>query len=490
MPEPERRPAHRSAGLFLLAASLFAGLAAGACAPGRPADAPNVLLITIEALRPDHLGLFGYRRPTTPNLDALARRGVAFRQAVTVAGRTVQSFPSILTGVDPPTHGLRYEGQSSDIIAGRLTLTRVLKDRGYDAFAVTQGLNVGLHRDFDVYDPDIYLDPQGKKVYVPTKNDHDATAKALQWLRGRKGRAAPFFLWLRYVAPHWPYDAPAPYTEMFDPDYHGAHTFNDEARPGVERGDIIFGRVRLPAREIEHAIAHYDGEIAYTDAAVGDLLKGIDALGQTARTVVIVTADHGESLGEHDYFFEHGAYLYEQTVRVPLILVAPGRLPAGRVADALGRTIDIMPTAIDLAGFPIPAGLEGESLVARARGEGHGPSPPAYSESGRNFYPEDPRQYVDGVAGKWRMMRDERYKLILIPKDPEPVWELYDLAEDPGETKNVLATRAAEADRLKRLLTAILERDPLRADRAEPPLPEGLEEQLRSLGYVGGGAPK
>src|SRR5262249_10989303 len=163
---------------------------------------------TIEATRPDHLSGFGYARRTTPHLDALMSRGVAFRQAVTVAGRTVQSFPSILTGVLPPVHGLRYEGQSSTILAGRMTLTRALRDYGYDAFAVTQGLNVGLHRDFDVYDPDVYLDDQGRKVKVPTRNDRDATAKALQWLRGRRVRQAPFFLWLRYTAPHWPYEAP------------------------------------------------------------------------------------------------------------------------------------------------------------------------------------------------------------------------------------------------------------------------------------------
>src|SRR5262245_23271633 len=226
--------------LLSLGSAAALGCAAASDAPA-PGPRPNVLLVTMEAFRPDHLSGLGYARRTTPNIDALMGRGATFLQAVTVAGRTVQSFPSILTGVLPPVHGLRYEGQSHEILAGRMTLTRALKDHGYDAFAVTQGLNVGLHRDFDVYDPDIYLDDQGRKVMVPTRNDHEATLKALQWLRGRKGKEAPFFLWLRYVAPHWPYEAPAPYTEMFDPGYTGAHTFNDEARPGVERGDLIFG---------------------------------------------------------------------------------------------------------------------------------------------------------------------------------------------------------------------------------------------------------
>ena len=468
----------------LLLALVFATAAVACRAQAGPR--PNVLLITVDTLRPDHLGCLGYARPTSPSIDALAARGVVFRQAVTAAGRTVQSFPSILTGVNPPTHGLRYEGQSTEAIAGRLTLTRALKDAGYDAFAVTQGLNVGLHRDFDVYDPDIYLDPAGKKVYVPTRNDFEATQKALQWLRGRRGRQAPFFLWLRYNAPHWPYDPPAPYAERFDPDYKGAHTFNEERAPGVERGDLIFGKTRLPGREIEHAVAHYDGEVAYADAAIGELLRGVDALGATERTIVVLTADHGESLGEHDYFFEHGAYLYEPTVRVPLIVVAPGRLPAGGKVGTLGRTIDIVPTVLDLAGLSVPKGLDGVSLVPWARGESKEPGPVAYSESGRNFYPENPRQKVPGVAGKWRMMRDDRFKLLLIPDVPGPQWELYDLEADPGETRNLIAEHPAEADRLRRALLAIVARDPLGNDRDEPELPDGLEEKLRGLGYIGG----
>ncbi len=474
------RPIRLAAALVVLAAL---GCGAGNRAPARRF---NVLLITVDTLRPDHLGCYGYHRPTSPNIDRLAAGGARFRTAITAAGRTVQSFPSILTGVYPMVHGLRYEGQSSEVLGSRTTLTGLLKAAGYASFAVTQGLNVGLHRDFDMYDPDIYLDPQGRKVMVPTRNDRDASRKAAQWLRARRGAAAPFFLWLRYNAPHWPYDPPAPFTEMFDAGYRGPHTFNDEPRPGLERGDIIFGKTRLPEREVQHAVAHYDGEVAYADAAIGDLLKTLEDLGEFDRTIIVLTADHGENLGEHDYFFEHGAYLYDPTVRVPLIVRAPTLLPPGRTVNAQARTIDIVPTILDLLGLPIPAGLQGISLAGRARGETAGPAPPAYSESGRNFYPENPRQYVEGVAGKWRMLRTDRYKLILIPRKPEPIWELYDLEADPDEARNLIDAPPAGAADLRAILLGLVASDPLAHDEGEPPLPPELEDRLRSLGYVGG----
>lgn len=483
------RGIRRCIGPALLLVSLGACTGSGG-PPAAARDRPNVLLITVDTLRPDHLGCYGYRRPTSRFIDTLARRGVVFRQAITAAGRTVQSFPSILTGVYPMVHGLRYEGQSHEAMKGRLTLTGALKEQGYESFAVTQGLNVGLHYDFDLYDPDIYLDPEGKRVYLPSRSDSDATRKAVQWLRNRKRKEAPFFLWLRYNAPHWPYDAPAPYTEMFDPDYRGPHHFNDEAGPGVERGDIIFGKTRLPAREVEHAVAHYDGEVACADKAVGDLLGVLQGMGLLERTVVVLTADHGESLGEHDYFFEHGAFLYEPTVHVPLIISYPPSVPAGIVVPSVARTIDIVPTVLDIAGVPIPSGLQGESLVPRMRAGGKGPGPIAYSESGRNFYKENPRQYVEGVAGKWRMVRGDRFKLIMIPKGSgEPIWEFYDLESDPGEKTNALGRFPEEEGVLRRALLDLLAADPGRDDRAEPDLPPGLEDDLRSLGYVGGRKP-
>jgi arylsulfatase A-like enzyme len=273
---------------------------------------------------------------------------------------------------------------------------------------------------------------------------------------------------------------------MFDDDYSGGHSFNEAERPGVEKGAIIFGVERLPDREVEHAIAHYDAEIRYADRAIGDLLEAIETMGLGENAIVVVTSDHGESFGEHDYFFEHGAYLYEPTVRVPLIISAKGRLPGGLVVDSQARTIDIMPTILDLAGIPVATGLQGVSLVPRTGGGVDGAVPPAYSESGRNFYPENPRQYIGGVAGKWRMLRSSRYKVILIPQDPEPIWEVYDLQADPGETENLTERIPEEAARLQATLVEIVANDPGRNDREEPPLPDELREHLRSLGYVGG----
>jgi arylsulfatase A-like enzyme len=213
-------------------------------------------------------------------------------------------------------------------------------------------------------------------------------------------------------------------------------------------------------------------------------------MGLLERTLVVLTSDHGESLGEHDYFFEHGAYLYDPTVRVPLIISYPPSLPAGTVVPTQARTIDIVPTVLDILGIPIPAGLQGQSLVPWMHGTERRAGPLAYSESGRNFYRANPRQHVDGVAGKWRMLRSERFKLILIPAaSGGPIWEFYDLESDPGETTNVAGQFPGEEAALRQALLDLLAADPGRDDREEPALPPDLEENLRSLGYVGGKKP-
>jgi arylsulfatase A-like enzyme len=488
MPEQSTAASLLSGFLAVLLAGCGGGGAGGPAGAGTADKRPNILLLTVDTLRPDHLGCYGYNRATSPNIDLLARRGVLFRQVISAAGRTVQSFPSILSGVYPMVHGLRAEGQSHEGLADRPTLTRFLRESGYAAFAVTQGLNVGLHRDFEEgsYDPDIYLDPNGQRVHVPTRNDREASRKASGWLRSHRTSAAPFFLWMRYDAPHWPYDAPEPYKERFDPGYRGAHSFNEERSPGAERGDIIFGKTRLPSREVEHAVAHYDGEVAYTDEAIGELLKTVQEIGRLDSTLILLTSDHGESLGEHDYFFEHGAYLYDETVRVPLIVSGPAFVHPGRVVEAQVRTIDILPTVLELAGVPPPQGIQGVSLVPRLRGLAPGAGPPAYAESGRNFYKENPRQYIEGVAGKWRMIRTDRYKLIRIPRDHDPIWELYDLRLDPGERANIVEQQPEVVVDLKRILMDLIGADPERKEREEPPVSPELEDNLRSLGYVGG----
>jgi len=227
--------------------------------------------------------------------------------------------------------------------------------------------------------------------------------------------------------------------------------------------------------------------VACADHAAGELLGALESMGLMGRTLVVLTADHGENLGEHDYFFEHGAFLYEPTVRVPLIISYPPSLPSGRTVASQARTIDIVPTVLDVADIPIPSGLQGVSLLPRMLGGADGPAPLAYSESGRNFYKENPRQYVDGVAGKWRMIRSDRFKLIMIPTGTgEPTWEFYDLENDPGETSNVLGRFPREEETLRRALLDLVAGDPMKDERNEPALPPGLEENLRSLGYVGG----
>jgi arylsulfatase A-like enzyme len=244
----------------------------------------------------------------------------------------------------------------------------------------------------------------------------------------------------------------------------------------------------MSPREVQHAIALYEGEIASTDAQVGRLMQTLAGSKRLERTLVILTSDHGESLGEHDYFFDHGEYLYDGTLLVPLILRWPGKIPAGKVIKGMVQLTDIAPTALALMGESLPSGLEGRSLVDDLNG-----SPPrsgereCWIETDHQYVrPENPRHFVPGIEGKWRGIRGERYKLIFIPHDSTGTIgdvELYDLREDPLENNNIAREHPEIAEPLLKRLRAYWSKH----GSASAPAAEGAPpdaEILRSLGYI------
>jgi arylsulfatase len=464
----------------LLTLSLLLGL------PGcsGPAPRPSVLLITIDTLRADHLGCYGYPRPTSPRIDRLAAEGIVFDRAFTSLPRTTQSIASIMTGRYPKGHGAR--GLFSALPAANLTLAEILKEQGYATGAVVSNLFLRPGKGFE-QGFDRYHNP-------PSRWDGDSaaevTAAALTWLE-EVPAGRPFFLWVHYLDPHWTYEPSAPYDRAFDPGFDQPFTLFEDLRSGrLTKGQIIFGTV-LGRREIEHVVSLYDGGIAHTDAFVGLLLDHVARRAGGSPLLRVLTADHGESLGEHGYHFAHGEYLYQPELRVPLLVSLPGRIAAGARAAALVQNVDIAPTILALLGIERLQGGDGRPILQGAGGHGAAAPYPgrevAFAESDfQLIHAENRRYHIPGPDGRWSAAFDARHKLIQIPRPRGPLLEFYDLEEDPGETRNLEGTgRHAEARaRLMRELLRFADYEAGPGGEGPAPLDEEDRERLKSLGYI------
>ncbi len=508
---------------------LFAcGIIASALAcrtPPEPAHPkPNVLLVTIETLRADHVGSYGYRRNTTPNLDRLARQGARFEKAVAQAPFTLPSVASILTGRTPPLHGVRNHPA---VLAESIeTLAERFESAGYQTAAMTRHTwlrsKSGLNQGFSEYH---------NNKFSAGLDARSLSLAASDWLDERDA-SRPFFLWLHFLDPHLPYTPSYPYSVLYHDELGGetqpkhlremtaAALERDEYVPTPyadlaggpyfdlvlrhypenrilldlafwrrSRGEIFFNRDLYSRYEVSQIIDLYDGAILYTDDNLGRILSKLQELGLADSTVVAVAGDHGEAFGEHGLSFTHDYTLYDEVLRVPLVIRGPGVVPGATLGQQV-RLMDLTPTLLDLAGVEPLTGIEATSL-APLLGGGSLPYLPAYAESApaRAQFPEQDKIQLPGIRGKWRMVRTDRWKLIRIPREEGDLYELYDLVDDPGETKNLFADLAGEAAKLQPLLDAWLARDPLKD--SESGGEEGLEEldpsaleQLKTLGYI------
>ncbi len=402
---------------------------------------PNVLLISIDTLRADHVGCYGDRSADTPRLDALAAEGLRFADAVTVAPLTLPAHSSLMTGRFPSHHGVRDNG-GFYLSDSEVTLAEVLRSRGYrtggfvSAFVLDArwGISQGFDHYFDDFDLSKY---EGKGMDAVQRRGDETVGKALAWLAEDAER--PFFAWVHLYDPHAPYAAPEGYASRFPATAAGA----------------------------------YDAEIAWTDSLVGRLLEGLSAARRLDRTLVIVVGDHGESLGEHREP-THGFFIYDATIHVPLIVAGPG-VPSRTVKEQV-RIVDVMPTALGLLGVPQPAGVDGRDLLAGDRGGAAAdPAPPALSET---WYPRFHYGWSELVA-----LRDGRFKLIRAPRP-----ELYDLKEDPGELEDLAARNPERVTTMLRALGDFQARvggaGPTRPTHAVDP---EVEERLAALGYTASG---
>lgn len=424
--------------------------------PGAPATAPdaaaslrgatrgcNVLFITLDTTRADRIGCYGHRAAETPTLDVLAAGGVRFSRAYAHAPITLCSHATFMTGTLPPENGVRVNGWHA--LGPELpTLAEQFRTHGYAtaAFVAARVLEAryGLNRGFDLYRDQMPATPQGG----PT-NDRPANYvvdEALAWLDSVAGSpqsadAKPWFCWTHLFDPHAPYAPPPPYDQR-------------HADP-------------------------YDGEIAFMDAQIGRLVERLRAGGLLERTLIVVGADHGESLGEHGYQW-HALLVYDGIMRVPLIFHAPGRIPAA-TCEASVRNFDVMPTILDLMGWETPASVSGASLLPELAGEETGAAPgrPVYGES--DFPTQEfgwaPLRFL--VDGPWKYIRAPRQQLYRISDDPH---ERADLAG--AEPQRVVLME----DALTALEAAMAHRDPsLTTLSAED------RRVLASLGYAGHSPP-
>jgi arylsulfatase A-like enzyme/Flp pilus assembly protein TadD len=422
--------------LWFVPLAMALGVTAWIILQPRP-QRPDVLLITIDTLRADRLGCYGYPAARTAHIDALAAEGVRCDDVLAAAPITMPSHATILTGLYPPAHGVRDNGTFT-LPDRAVTLAESLRAAGYDTAAFVSALvlnrRYGLDQGFALYDDELWAEADPKLFMIRERPAAKTLDRFFSWFKERERRAdrRPFFTWLHFFEPHQPYAPP------------------------------LWARLVTPTA--------YDGEIATVDREIGKLVDFLRRRGRLDSTLVILTADHGESLGEHGEK-THAVFIYQATVRVPLIVRFPGYFPSGRVCATPLRNADIAPTLLGFLGIPEAVRMQGLDVREILRGRKPARALPRYCESRVS-------ELGFGMAPLYGVVR-EGMKYIRAPRP-----ELYDLRVDPGETRNLYTGRSPAVARLEEDLDAVLRRSLKAVGQAVVPMSRESEEALRSLGYL------
>ncbi|MDQ7008624.1 MAG: sulfatase-like hydrolase/transferase [Acidobacteriota bacterium] len=442
-----------------------------------------MILVTIDTLRADHVGLSGLAPHPTPAMDRIGREGAWAPLAVAPFGRTTQSVGTILTGLHPLRHGA--DGLGMVLPAEVTTLAEAFAAAGYRTGAFVSNVNLRAGLGFE----------QGHEVFSNSAarwkgNSAPAlTGEALAWIDSLSG-AEPFFLWLHYLDPHWPYTPSDETLREVDPQWKGAFDlFRRVEGPELTKGQVIFFADRvLTPREVEHARRTYQAEVLDTDRALGIFLEGLERRGLLDRSILMLAADHGEAMGDHRYWFAHGEYLYDDTLRVPWALRAPGLVPAGTRIDGLVLLEDIAPTLTHLAQIDFPTGTDGTDLVPLLSAGGTvrlAPRPQVHLTDHHLVHPENPRRPVPGRPGRWWALRDGPWKLIEIPQpEGRRVFELYNLERDPAESEDLSAEQTERVAAMSRQLDQWRRRVGRGPDGDAAPGSARELDALKGLGYM------
>lgn len=439
-------------------------------------SAPNVLLITVDTLRADHLGCYGYPKNTSPSIDALAREGTLFETVMAPRGATYPSLVSLHTSLYPSQHGIRTN-RGGDTVEEITMLAEILSEQGYATGAFLTNAQWGNWQGFDT---------------AAFCNDWDLNLRGLKWLKTLK-KDTPFFLWMHYYRPHVPYQPPVFYRKMFaDMNYAGPATGSMEEMYRIQAK----GEPLTPV-DIDHIHGLYDAEIRADDDLIGELLGYLSDKGILDSTLVLFTADHGETIWTRNQYLFHGASIHDAALRIPLIIRYPESVPEGLRVSGVAELIDVAPTILDLLHFPVPKYYEGMSLVPAMEGESL-ESKVAFSEledkvlslrTHKYRYVYNPTNYAPITVSARRLEAMNitiplRYKIEAI--------ELFDVEADPYETHNIAAENPALVKRFQALIEAWQKRSgwELNGAALQQAIDPILAEQLEALGYIADQTPE
>ncbi len=403
-------------------------------------EKPNIILITLDTTRADHLPCYGYSGVKTPYLDDLAREGIVFEQCTTSSPLTLPSHTSIMTGLYPTYHGVRVNGNTA-VSQKLLTLAELFSQQGYQCGAFIAsfildgrwGLNQGFHHYDDQLELEKYHEANLGLIQRPGNEVVDA---ALSWLEGQS--SSPFFAWIHLYDPHTPYEPPEPYLAEYSTKQFGL----------------------------------YDGEIAFMDEQIGRVVSWLKEKELTGKTLIALMGDHGEGLGDHGEL-EHGYFIYDYAVQVPFLIVTPFKEFREKRVSSQVRTVDLYPTLLEMAGVEVPKENQGESLLDMLFHPDKSVESYAYCES-----------FTPNIHYNWSPLcglKTPRYKYIEAPRA-----ELYDLEKDPGELTNIIEISPRIAGKLKKALDRMIEQTSLEAPKPEAAnIDRETLTRLAALGYIG-----
>jgi len=434
----------------------------------RRKDRPNVILISIDTLRADHLGCYGYKRNTSPNIDSFGANNILFENCFIHEPSTAQSHMSILTGLYPFTHGVSHSSGMA-LSSSRKTLAEALRSEGYRTLGFARQCGqmcaeFGFARGFDVY-------IEGNHSAFIAELQNKFMARYLE-----ESKDDTLFLFAHYYDVHsdfekLPYDSPPPYNRMFCPDYKGNFTGGDgKLYASKYLANANRKNIRFEQDDLEYITALYDGSVAYTDRCVGDLFAILRKLGLYDESLIILTSDHGEEFQEHGFMLHGNPYYYEELVRVPMIMKLPGAAVAGKVVAGLIESIDIMPSILALLGVSNVPRMQGDSFIRLI---------------------DDPQAQGKDVVfgytvkdGPRAFARSSRWKLLTPNIQHDQQFKMFDLSSDPQEMLEITDNPDGVTEQLKaKLLDKYMKLEKPGPQKDVSITPEQLE-MLRSLGYI------